>query len=215
MSSTMSGDLSHGNPNKYNFPGWVAIGQAALYPLVIVVSIVQSIVAQRAFDYDGPSVGPSDLISILLIVMSIYTIYMLRELLHDRYDFHGVDTLITFTIWWLVVMEIGGLAIKIAMVALWPISPLTMIMIWVPWLAVTMISIGILDIMIGIRLIKMLESKSDSSSGTLKVLAYITLAAGILEVSVIGSFFALILIPVSSIIMAMIFFKEKEAVEFV
>jgi hypothetical protein len=49
----------------------------------------------------------------------------------------------------------------------------------------------------------------------MRIYIYLTLASGILMVSLILSPFALLLVPISSVILAIIFFKEKEAVEFV
>jgi len=199
------------NSNKYNLAGWVAIGQTAMFPLVFGVGIIQSIIARKAFDYSGPSVGPSDLLAIALLAMSIYTIYMLRELLHDHFDYHGIDTLVTLAIWWIVISQLGGIGLKVLMMIIWPMSALGFLILWGSWMAFAMITIGVIDIMIGIKLTRQGNVFGDK----IKAYAYVTLIAGVLEVTVIGTFLALILVPISSIILAMIFFQQKEEVEFV
>ena len=75
-----------------------------------------------------------------------------------------------------------------------------------------MITAGIIDIFIGINLLRIKEVMSN----LLTIFAYMILIGGITELSVILAFpVAFLLVPASCIVMGMIFLKEKEQVEFV
>jgi len=74
-----------------------------------------------------------------------------------------------------------------------------------------MVTIGIVDILIAVKLLKIKETFSEYIRG----FAYISMAAGICEVTVLLSPLALILIPVSAIVLALIFLRDQEAIEFV
>jgi hypothetical protein len=74
-----------------------------------------------------------------------------------------------------------------------------------------MIGVGVIDILIAVKLLRVKERFTE----LIRVYAYITMIAGILEVSVLLSPLALILVPVSSILVGMIFLRDQEGVEFV
>jgi hypothetical protein len=86
-----------------------------------------------------------------------------------------------------------------------------MVVLNITVLGAAMVTIGIVDIMIAMRLLRIKDALND----LLKAFAYITLIAGICEVSVIMSPLSLLLVPVNFVILGMIFLKEKEEVEFV
>jgi hypothetical protein len=65
--------------------------------------------------------------------------------------------------------------------------------------------------MIATRLLKGTVAFSDS----IRYLAYVTMAAGICEVTVLLAPFSLVLIPISAVILAMVFFRDRQEVEFV
>jgi uncharacterized membrane protein len=50
---------------------------------------------------------------------------------------------------------------------------------------------------------------------SIRAFAYVTMVAGICEVTVLLSLFSLILIPVSAVVLALIFFTDRQEVEFV
>ena len=49
----------------------------------------------------------------------------------------------------------------------------------------------------------------------IRAFAYVTLVAGICEISVILSPISLVLIPVTGVVLSLIFFRDKQEVEFV
>ncbi|UCD17138.1 MAG: hypothetical protein JSV44_11910 [Candidatus Zixiibacteriota bacterium] len=197
--------------NRYSLAGWLAIAQAAIFPLAFVLSIIQGIIGISMFGYHGPIFGPGDLLFILFTVLSVYVLIMFRHLLNDRYSFHEIDILITIAILWNILFQFGSLAIRGTMIVLAPRPEILVTVLNVAFMSIAMLTAGIIDILIAIKLLNIKDRLND----LIKAFAYITLAAGILEASVILSPLALILIPVSCAILGMIFLREKEEVEFV
>jgi len=196
--------------NRYSLAGWLALSQAVLFPLSIIVGIAQAIIGERAFGMDGPFVGPADFIGVFMTVIGVYVLVMFRRLMHERFDFNGIDMLITAAIWWLVIFEIGGISLKLFMMVI-PFAKVVEAVIMLCFFATGMVVVGIIDIMMAVRLMKLKEEMSD----LLIAYVYITLAAGIAEVSVVLSFVSFILFPIASVVLGLVFFKEKEQPEFV
>jgi hypothetical protein len=95
--------------------------------------------------------------------------------------------------------------------ALWPVSEESMTITYLCFTAISMAIIGVVDILIAVKLLKLDAVQND----LIKAYAYITLVSGVLEVSVFLSPLAIILVPVSSVVLGMILLKETEGVEFV
>lgn len=74
-----------------------------------------------------------------------------------------------------------------------------------------MIFIGVVDIFIGARILK----EKENFGQYIRIFAYVTLVAGILEVSIIGVPLSLLAVPATTLIMALIFFRDDKEVEFV
>lgn len=197
--------------NKYRLAGWLAVVQAILFPVGIVAGIVEAVVAGRLFDVRRPFIGPSDLLMIVFTVIGVYTLLMFRRLLHERYDYHDLDLLIIISIWWIIVFQVLGIGINVLLMIFWPVNTIILALTFLVFFTAAMVTIGIVDIMIAVKLLKIKETFSEY----IRAFAYVTMAAGICEVSVIFSPVSLILIPVSAGILALIFFRDRQEVEFV
>ena len=197
--------------NRYSLAGGLAIAQAVLFPLAFGMSIFQSIIGKAAFRYHGPVIGPSDLLFIIFTGIGVYVLLMFRKLLNERYNYHGIDTLIIISIWWSILFQISSLGMKAWAIALGLEPRLTLVLIYLSFFTVAMLTIGIVDILIAVRLLKIKDKLND----LLRAFAYITIIAGILEASIVLSPLALILVPVTCVILGMVFLREKEQAEFV
>jgi hypothetical protein len=197
--------------NRYNFAGWVAITQAILLIVGFLIAIIQGIVEAALFKHSGPNVGPSDLIMLICTGMTVYTLLMFRNLLNERYNFHQIDTLIIISICLAIIFQIGILLIKWVFFVLGKGSQMGFVITSLFLMISAMISSGIVDILIAVKLLKIKNSLTE----LVKIFTYLTLITGIMEVTVLLSPLAFLLFPVSSVILGMIFFKEKEMVEFV
>jgi hypothetical protein len=197
--------------NRYALAGWFAIANAIIFPLAFIIGIVQGIIGAAALGYKGPTVGPSDLLFILFTILGVYVVYMFRNLLNERYDFHGIDTLITLSIWWMIIFQVASIALKIGTIVAWPVSDIMLAAVYLTFMTASMITGGIIDILIAIKLFQIKDSLND----LLKAYTYIIMVSGALQASVILSPLALLLLPVSMVIVGMIFLRDKEEVEFV
>lgn len=197
--------------NKYKLAGWLAVVQAVLFPAAIVIAIIEAVAAAELFNIRRPFVGPADLLMIIFTVIGIYTILMFRKLLHERYQYHDLDLLILVSIWWAIVFQVIGLGLSVITTFMWPVDKIMFAVIYAVFFTGAMVSIGIVDILIAVKLLKDKENFSEFIRG----FAYVTMAAGICEVTVLLTPLALILIPVSAVILALVFFRDRQEVEFV
>ena len=196
---------------KYSIAGWLSIIAAILFPMAFGISFIHDIIAKTTFNYHGPNFGPGDILFILFTCVSVYVISVFRDLLNDRYNTHELDLLINIFIGWIILFQVCNLCLKGIFMALWPISKESLTITYLCYMAIAMVTIGVLDILIAVKLLKIDVGHND----LIKAYAYINLIAGVLEVSVFLSPLSIILVPVSSVILGMILLKEKEGVEFV
>ena len=199
------------NENRYNLAGWLAIVAAIIFPLSIGLDIIQNLIGAAAFGYRGPNFGPSDLLMIAFSGMAIYVLVMFRRLLHENYQYHDLDVLITIAIIWTAVIQAASIGLAIVSFILWPRAETVVIVLQIVFMILFMISAGIIDIIFAVKLFKIM----DRASSLVKVLAYLTMIAGVLEVTVILSPLALFLVPASFIVYGLIFLRANQEVEFV
>ena len=197
------------NRNRFSLAGWVAIASAIILPLGFFMAIAQGLIGVAVFGYHGPSFGPGDLLFMLFTVMWAYTLWMFRVYLNERYDYHGLDFLIVAAICVTVLLQIVSLGLQGIAFGLAPIAGNIFIVFYLMFAAFAMFTAGILDILIAVKLLQMRKGDND----LLKAFAYITMAVGVLEVTVILSPLAFVLVPVYCVILGMIFLWKQEEVQ--
>jgi hypothetical protein len=196
--------------NQYSIAGWISIAQAVIFPLAYIIRIAQGVIAIEVFGYRGPMVGPSDILLIAIAGMSVYTLIMFRKLLNERYNYHAIDTLILLSICWGIVYRFGYIALRVWLMMIWPVSEIAMTIISLTYFAVSLIAIGIINILIAVRLLQIKQTVNE----LIRAFTYVTMALGLAEVSVVLDPIAIFLRLVYFVILGMIFLK-KEEVEFV
>jgi len=197
------------NQSRYSLAGWVAITLAIIFPLAFFMAIVQGLIGAAVFGYHRPSFGPSDLLFMLFTVMWAYTLWMFRVYLNERYDYHDLDFLITVAICVTVLLQMVSFGLRGIAFGLAPIAGTVFIVLYLIFAAFAMITAGILDILIAVKLLQIRQGAND----LLKAFAYITMAVGVLEVTVILSPLAFVLVPVYCVILGMIFLGKQEEVQ--
>lgn len=198
--------------NRFTLAGWLAILQAVLFPVGFIVGILQTGIGNMvAGTAAKPVLGPSEAIFVIFTGIGVYTLLMFRRLLNERYNNHELDILIVISIAWGILFQAVTLGSKVLVIAMWPVDEIAMLIGYVIIMTASMVSIGIVDILIGIRLLKVREVLSDP----LRVLAYVSLVAGICEITVLLAPLALLMIPVSLIVLAIAFLHDSRQVEFV
>jgi len=200
------------NQNNYSTAGWLSIAQAVLFPTAMIVGFIQGIIGVKVFEYTGPTVGPSDFMTILATGFAVYTLIKFKELLHEKYEFREVDLFITIAIWWGILFQIGSLALRGALLVAWPVSYELSVVLQGGFMVSMLIIAGIIDIIIGIKILKL----GDLLSSLMKAYAILALVAGVMEISIIlMPLVVLVMVPASAIVLGLIFFKAGEQVEFV
>jgi len=207
-----SGAAVESESRPYALAGWLAIAMAVLFPLGLLLGFIQEIIAGRmAGGRAMPTFGVAEVIFLANTIISVYVYLRLRKLLNERYTYQGINTLITLSIIWIILFQVESLGIKLLMMALWPMKDLTALLIQAPVMVFNLLSIGVIDLFIGLRLL----SQKEKLGERFMAFAYITLIAAICELTLILTPIALILIPVSSVILGMIFLREREEAEFI
>jgi hypothetical protein len=200
------------NENKYTIAGWLAIANAVIFPLAFVVGIIQTAIGMEAFRRPAPAIfGPSDILFIAFTIIAVFILLRFRDLLNEYYNYRGLNTIIMIAIAWSILFQFISLALKFAVVPALIDHERLLVIVQISFMVVGMVTMGVIDLIFGIKLLKAAEDMH----GLMKAYAIVCIISGCLEVAVILSPLALLLVPVSFIMLGMIFLKEKEQVEFV
>ncbi|MBW1927424.1 MAG: hypothetical protein JRI35_09630 [Deltaproteobacteria bacterium] len=197
--------------NRFQTAGWLAIVSAILFPLGIIIKIGQGLLGFSKFRFNAPTFGPGEIVFLVYLVFIVYVLLMFRKLLNERYNLHDLDVLILISIWWGIFLQAGPYVLWGLLALMSPVSEAAIGITYFLFMAVAMITIGVVDILIAVKLLKIKETLND----LLKTFAIISLAAGICELTVILSPISWILTPVSCIIIGMMLLREDEGLEFV
>lgn len=197
--------------NTYTLAGWLAIAMGVLFPLGFLVGFLQQLIGIKRAGYYVPSFGVAELIFLAHTVIAVYVYLSLRKLLTERYNFRKINTLIMLSILWLILFQIESFGIKLFMIILWPVEEITVALTQGAFLVVNLLIIGVIDLLIGIKLL----GEKDKLGDLFTAFAVVTLIAAICELTLFLAPIALILIPVSCVILGMIFLREKEDAEFI
>ena len=198
--------------NKYQVAGWLAISQAVVLPLAYILKSLQVYLGISPFGYYGPKFGPGDLLIIVYTCFFIYTFSMFRKLLNERYNVHSLDILIIIAILLSIISLIFSLSVQSIPLVLAGITERFFRTIYLAYTAILILAAGVVQILISVKLLMAKKSLNDYFNP----FAYVTLATGILEVSVVLAPLAvLVLLPVWCVMLGMIFLREKEEAQFV
>jgi hypothetical protein len=177
---------------KYQIAGWLAISQAVILPLAYILKSLQIYLGISPFGFDGPKFGPGDL--------------------YERYNIHSLDILIIVAILLSILSLIFSIFVQSIHLVLYDITERFFRTIYLTYTAILILAAGVVQILISVKLLMAKKSLND----LFNAFAYVTLATGILEVSVVLSPLAvLVVLPVWCVMLGMIFLREKEEAQFV
>ena len=195
------------NENRYSLAGWLAVAQAVLFPLAFGLAVVQTALGMNSNPfYHAGEFGPIDALFLVFTAFGAYTLFMFRRLLNQRYHFHHIDTLIIISIFWSIFLQISSPFIHTFGFS---IGQQSGTIVGTTVFALLMITIGIVNILIALKLLKAKDKLSD----LIRSFAIITLIAGIAEVSVLFSPVAIVIVPIWCFLLGMIFLRENKHVE--
>ena len=191
--------------NEYALAGWLAIAAAVLILPSFVLGIATEIAKHQAPGLLMILLIPYFLITICYTIFGIYVILRLRHYLNERHGFHAIDGLITAVIVGAIIMTLYAVPMKIlGMMDFFNTPPMAILAV-VP-VAVIRITLGILSIIIGIRLLAL----PSQSTSYFKVYAWLSIAAGICFVTFFLGPLGGLIDAAGNIVLAMLFLRQGD-----
>lgn len=189
------------NSKKYKTAGWLSIANAVLTVPTIALGFLFVYVARSSLVVNVLQI----LLSILFCALGVYILYVFKDLLNTRYQFHSADNLILALIWINIIFMITGLPKYI--IPEGGIVKLTLDIIGV----ILFYLMGIVTVIFGTRLLKL----KDDLFGLLKPFAYMQIVSGVCIMSILLLPFGLLAAVTAYIIQGIIFLRAAEDMEFV
>lgn len=197
--------------NRFQVAGWAAITAAGLMPAAFIVAGIE----QAAFDLGvtkrAVGLGVADFLLLIYGAVSVYVLVQLRRMLYDRYSFRGLDVIVAVAIAWTVVNYGGSFALQSFFTIFAPTATVSAEVATTVFWIVCIGVFGIIDAILGIMLL--LQGRRFGIP--LLVFASLSLAMGLCGVTVVLSFFSLLLFPAAYIALGVAFLRPEERLEFV
>lgn len=188
--------------NEYALAGYLAIAAAVLILPSFVLSIATEFAKHRAPELVLPLMVPYFAVTICYTIAAIYVVIRFRSLLNKRHGFHAIDGLITAIVIGVVIMTLYALPMKFfGLTGVLDEGPMVFLAI-VP-VAVIAITLGILGIVLGARLLKL---PADNTS-YYRVYAWLSIVAGACFVTFFLSPLGSLIDAAANIVLAMLFLK--------
>ncbi len=197
--------------NRFVAAGWAAIAAAGLMPVAFLVAGIEEAALDLGVSSRTVGLGAADFLLLIYGAVSIFVLIQLRQMLWERYSYRGVDPVIVVAIAWTVVNYGGSFAIQwffwITDQSASASAEIIGTVFWIVCIGV----FGIIDAILGI----MLLIQHRRFGVPLRVFAAFSLASGLCGVTVILSFFSLLLYPIACIALGVAFLRPEERLEFV
>jgi hypothetical protein len=179
------------------------------------VAFIVAGIEEAAFDIGVTTrpvgLGVSDFLLLIFGAVTVYVLIELKRMLFERYSYRGLDAIILVAIAWTVVNYGGSFALQSFFSIVAPSSfasaELATTVFWIVCIGV----FGIIDVILGIMLL--LQGRRFGMP--LLVFAAFSVAMGLCGVTVILSFFSLLLFPVAYVALGVAFLRPEERLEFV
>jgi hypothetical protein len=177
--------------DRLKLAGWLSILSAVITIPIIILGFIIGLKQNIALDF------VLVLLTALSMLIVIYILLTFKGLLNSYFSFNNVDTIIAMFIWAnvfvtganIVPLFLPEYKVKIVIFSL-----------------MFMLLSGILNIMLGAKLLKL----KDDLFGLLKPFSYLTIATGILSMTIVLLPLGMITDVISSILLAIIFFRATK-----
>jgi hypothetical protein len=199
---------------KWTHAAWMAIGAAALTPPNLLLGILADL------PLDGGPIQVFVAVMALIVgttaaALSLIALYRFRELLNERYSYHGIDALVTFVIVTIsllvltsvvgrVLMSLVGVDGESALLALVFVAPMMLLGV----------ATGIVSIILGIKLFGL----ENDLQHLIRPYAVFSIVGGACFALVLLAPLGMLLLIGENIVLALLFFRANESeatVEFV
>ncbi|MGD8330577.1 MAG: hypothetical protein PVJ49_14180 [Acidobacteriota bacterium] len=191
---------------KWKHAAWMAIGAAALTPANILLSFLADLpISGEATMLVLPL---ATIVATAAAALSLIALYRFRELLNERYDYHGIDGLVTF-----VIFAIAGLtAIGIVGRALLAVlgiraahAPMIAIVFVAPIILIGIV-VGIVSIILGVKLF----SLQNDLQYLIRPYAVISIIGGACFATIILAVLGALMIIAENVVLALLFLRAGE-----
>jgi len=197
--------------NRFLIAGWAAIAAAGLMPAAFIVAGVEEAAFDLGVANRAVGLGASDFLLLLFGAVMIYVLIELRRMLYERYSYTGLNLIIAISIVWTVVNYGGSFTLQSFLSLIAPMADVSAEVVTTVFWIVCIGVFGIIDAILGI----MLLIQGRRFGIPLLMFAVFSVAMGLCEVTVVLSFFGLLLFPVAYISLGIAFLRPEESLEFV
>ena len=188
--------------NEFALAGYMAIAAAVLILPSFVLGVATEVAKHRAPELILPLLVPYFAITICYTIAAIYVVIQFRTLLNKRHGFHAIDGLITAIVVGAVAMTLYVMPMKFfGLTGVLDEGPMVFLAI-IP-VAVIGITLGILGIVLGARLLKL---PADNTS-YYRVYAWLSIVAGACFVTFFLAPLGGLIDAAANIVLAMLFLK--------
>ncbi len=215
------------NDKKWTHAAWMAVGAAVLMPANVLLSFLVDIASGRGSVImlaGRPTYVTVEVPMALLVatvgtaaaVLSLIALYRFRELLNERYGFHGIDTLVNAVIVTIAVLAFVSIAGRM-MMALFGAraEPLYLVPLFAAPVMMLAAAIGITSILAGIRLFGL---QGTDLQHLIRPYAATSIAAGACFSLIVLVPIGMLLLIAANVMLALTFFRagtSEAVVEFV
>jgi hypothetical protein len=202
------------NNNDYTAQGIAAIALAVLFPIYWIAEIFSGTFdSGEAFYRNTLSLEFLDFVFLIIGLLCIYVYLNFKKILHEQFNFQGVDIFINVIIAITGIHFVGLFALDVFMTIFGdkvhlPAHKLAMNINYVVGIG-SMIIFGAADLLMGVLLLK----KPGADNGILKAFAIITIIQGIFEITIIFSGAVILIFPIALMILAMLFMRKLDVLE--
>ncbi|XOV84576.1 MAG: hypothetical protein ACFHXK_05545 [bacterium] len=188
------------NKHDYLIPGVVALALAVLFPIYWLIEFgIVAATGERRVEF-----GLLDIL-FLLVGVGQFVVYLgLKIILHDHHAYSRTDIILNL-------MMGATLVSYLYLFLVGTVSAFNTDALVQGGLLITLIVFGVLDLVLGI----FLWSDKGKLADGFKYFALVNAIMGICELTVLLSIASLILYPVTLVLLAVIFLKKPQEVEFV
>lgn len=188
--------------NDFALAGYLAIAAAVLILPSFVLSIATEVAKHRDPELALVLLVPYLVVTILYTIAAIYVILRFRALLNERHGFHAIDGLITAIVTGVIAMTLYSLPLKFfGLTGALDKPPLVFLAV-IP-VAVVAITLGILGIVLGVRLLKL----PAENTSYYRVYAWLSIVAGACFVTFFLAPLGMLIDTAANIVLAMLFLK--------
>ena len=197
--------------NRFLVAGWAAIAAAGLMPVAFIVAGFEEAAFDHGLTTRPVGLGAADFLLLIFGGVTVFVLLELKRMLFERYSYRGLDVIVVLAIIWTVVNYGGSFALQLLFTIVTPaasVGPEAITTIfWIVCIGV----FGIIDAILGIMLL--LQGRRFGLP--LLFFAIFSVAMGICELTVILSFFGLLLFPIAYVALGVAFLRPEEHLEFV